>query len=572
MLARSLRVLLGFGLFMAALYGLALLHGQQAAPGTSGEGTSDLPPVPKGVEVLARGPVHEAFATPTAEPAPTKSVAKQPPKTLDELPPEEKPEGEAVWIGGYWHWDDDRNDFLWVTGIWRVQPPGKQWIAGYWREDGSNWQWVPGYWAAVAAKEEAAQQVTYLPEPPKPPDVAMPAEPPAPDTFWVPGCWEWRGSAYVWRAGYWAKVQPGYVWVPAHFRWTPGGYIYIAGYWDLAIKARGVMYAPVAVDTSVVGASFVYTPVYAVPETVVVDAFFVRPCYCHYYFGDYYAPVYREWGFESTIVYSRRHYDSVIVYERWERRSDPTWLSVQIDIYNGRSAGTLATPPRTLVQQNTIIQQNITNVTNVTTITNNTTNINTTNVKNVSNTQMLMPASKLASTKGVSMVRLDDTARTQARQQAQAIQQVAVQRTKAEAPVPGGAPKEPRVASLNVPKPQPVGPRPSPSATATRPATATTNAKPAAGPVNPNLPKSSAPTNSAIKQTGGTSTATPGARPAGTAPNGQPARPQGNQPPGNHPNAQNQKMPPTQPNRPQQQRPEQKQEKDKKKPQNQQDR
>jgi len=43
-----------------------------------------LPAVPKGVEVLARGPVHEAFAAPTTDPVPTNPVPKEPPKTLDE--------------------------------------------------------------------------------------------------------------------------------------------------------------------------------------------------------------------------------------------------------------------------------------------------------------------------------------------------------------------------------------------------------------------------------------------------------------------------------------------------------
>src|SRR6516162_7694295 len=95
---RSYRLLLGIGVLTVALYGIAIMHGQEAAPPSSGGASSDLPPVPKGVEVLARGPVHEAFATPTTEPAPTKSVAKKPPQMLDELPPDQKPEGEAVWI------------------------------------------------------------------------------------------------------------------------------------------------------------------------------------------------------------------------------------------------------------------------------------------------------------------------------------------------------------------------------------------------------------------------------------------------------------------------------------------
>lgn len=545
MRVRLLRGVAATGFLAVGLGALALVRGQQAEQAPSG----DLPAVPKGVEVLARGPVHEAFATPTAEPQATKSVPKQPPKPLDELPPEEKPEGAVVWIGGYWHWDDERNDFLWVTGIWRVVPPGKQWIAGYWRDDGDKWQWVPGYWTAAAPPEQTSQQVTYLPEPPKPPEVAMPTDPPAQDTFWVPGSWEWRGGAYVWRAGYWARVQPGYVWVAAHYRWTPGGYIYIPGYWDVAIRARGVMYAPVIVDPAVVGVAFVYTPTYVVPETVVVDAFFVRPCTCHYYFGDYYEVRYRDYGFESTIVYSRRHYDSVIVYERWERRSDPTWFSVQLDVTLGRSEGRLPTPPRTLVQQNTIIQQNITNVTNVTNVTNNTTNI----TKNVSNTQMLMPASQLAKAKGIQMVPLDATTRAQAKQQAQAIQQVSAQRTRAETPVAGGLIGQPRTASLDVPKSKPVGP----TTTSSRPATTATNTtnQPSAT-ATTNVPKGTTGTSS-IRQTGGVGNAKSNLLPAGTLPNGQQAKMPGGPPPssqpprvappGTPPNGQTAKTPPPPP-------------------------
>ncbi len=52
------------------------------------------------VEVLARGPVHEAYAEPTErEPVPTPIVNKEPPKPIEELPPDQKPEGDNVqWI------------------------------------------------------------------------------------------------------------------------------------------------------------------------------------------------------------------------------------------------------------------------------------------------------------------------------------------------------------------------------------------------------------------------------------------------------------------------------------------
>ena len=149
MLARSFRPGLMFLILGGGLLLLPALRGQDAAPDDAP------PPVPKGVEVLARGPVHEAFATLTAEPQPTKAVPKKPPKPLQEMPPDEKPEGNSIWIGGYWAWDDDRSDFLWVSGVWRTPPPGKQWVAGYWREQDDGAQWVPGFWTAGPAKEDA---------------------------------------------------------------------------------------------------------------------------------------------------------------------------------------------------------------------------------------------------------------------------------------------------------------------------------------------------------------------------------------------------------------------------------
>jgi hypothetical protein len=456
-----------------------------------------MPPVPKGVEVLARGPIHEAFATPTTEPIPTKPVPKEPPKAIDEMPPDQKPEGDVVWIGGYWAWDDERNDFLWVSGIWRTLPPGKRWVAGYWKQDGAQWNWVPGFWAAAENHELTSQQVNYLPKPPEPPQTAPPGEAPADDAFYVPGHWAfhdagyvtlnggtvWREAGYSWSPGYWARVQPGYVWVPAHYRWTPAGYIYVAGYWDLAVSRRGVLYAPVVFEAGVVGPTFVYTPAYAVPETVVLDFMFVRPCYCHYYFGDYYGPAYRGWGFESCIVYSRGHYDAIFVYERYEHRYEPRWEAARFELILARDQGRAPLPPRTLIQQNTIIQQNVT-VNNVNVVNNNTT-INRT----VTNNQMLMPASQLAAAKGVRTVPLDASTRVQAQQQAQAIQQVALQRNQTEVPVPAGKPIQPRAATLNVPAPRPAGAPLTPAAAAS---SAARTAQPG-GSARPGQPQTAGP-------------------------------------------------------------------------------
>lgn len=419
--------------------------------------------IPRGVEVMARGPIHEAFATPTTEPAASMLIPKQPPQTLQEMPPEQKPDGDVVWVSGYWAWDDDRKDFLWVSGIWRTLPPGKQWVAGYWRQAADQWQWVGGYWAQ-APQQNTDQEVTYYPAPPPPPTTAPVGEPPAPDSFYVPGSWVWTGDNYAWRSGYWAKVQPGYVWVPGHYRWTPSGYIYIAGYWDYSIAQRGVLFAPVVVDPAMVSVGFVYTPSFVVRDRIIVDSLFIRPSVGFYYFGDYYGPAYREWGFTSAVVYTRVGYDPLFTYARWEYRDEPRWASVQLEISLGRSAGTVACPPRTLVQQNTVVN-NVTNVTNVTNANN--TNINNTNINNtsinkstVNNNTVLMPASQMAEAKSgaVKVVSIPPAARAQAAQQAQAVQQVAAQRKQQEVAVaPAGASAKPRVSSLKVPQAQPVG-------------------------------------------------------------------------------------------------------------------
>lgn len=62
-------------------------------------------------------------------------------EAIEEVPPEQKPTGDNVdWIPGYWAWDDERTDFLWVSGIWRSLPPGRQWVSGYWAKSGRDSQ------------------------------------------------------------------------------------------------------------------------------------------------------------------------------------------------------------------------------------------------------------------------------------------------------------------------------------------------------------------------------------------------------------------------------------------------
>src|SRR5687767_8167281 len=57
----------------------------------------DAPANADNVEVLARGPLHEAFAQPvTFNPEPGPVVTKAPPAPIEELPAEQKPAGDNV--------------------------------------------------------------------------------------------------------------------------------------------------------------------------------------------------------------------------------------------------------------------------------------------------------------------------------------------------------------------------------------------------------------------------------------------------------------------------------------------
>ena len=92
------------------------------------------------------GPLHEAFLSPRKDRSPFR-IEKAPPPPLSERPAVDPPNGIAEWIEGYWEWDAGRKDFVWVTGTWRVAPPGRFWVNGYWKRDDQGWYRVPGFWS-----------------------------------------------------------------------------------------------------------------------------------------------------------------------------------------------------------------------------------------------------------------------------------------------------------------------------------------------------------------------------------------------------------------------------------------
>src|SRR5206468_12301606 len=183
---------------------------------------------------------------------------------------------------GYWSWDDDKQDYLWVSGFWRVPPPNRNWVPGSWRTVNGQWQWTGGFWA-----EAAQPEITYLPQPPAPVPDAGPSTPaPGADYLYAPGCYVYREARYAWRPGFWYVHRPGWVYVPAHYSWTPYGYVFVDGYWDFPLRQRGVLFAPVYFSPVVYARpAFIYTPRYVVYDDALYGALFVRPG-GGYYFGD----------------------------------------------------------------------------------------------------------------------------------------------------------------------------------------------------------------------------------------------------------------------------------------------
>lgn len=281
--------------------------------------------IDENMEVLDAGPVHEAFAeTSVSDTEPGIIVPKTPPDPIEEVPPEhEDLEEGAVWISGYWAWDNDRNDFIWISGTWRVPPSGREWTAGYWVEAEGGYQWISGYWTNSTVAE-----AEYLPQPPETLDEGPNSGAPSDDHAWVPGCWVWDDGYYVWRPGYWMRMRPDRIWVPAYYVWTPHGYIFAGGYWDYVIARRGILYAPVffhhRIYTRII---FPFTPSFVIGFSVFSDSLFVRPRYRHYYFGNYYASKYYKRGIYPWFYkHKRRHvYDPIYAHERFKHRRVRDW-------------------------------------------------------------------------------------------------------------------------------------------------------------------------------------------------------------------------------------------------------
>jgi len=307
-------------------------------------------PKQEGIEVLTRGPIHEAFAQPTAsKPTAPLKVTKKPPEPINEIPPDQKPEGDQVqWIPGYWAFDDERADFLWVSGIWRAPPPDRHWLPGYWQQVEGGFAWTSGYWGV-----RADATVELLPAPPEPVEEAVPVQPNV-NTIYVPGVWMYRENRYGWRPGHWMACHPGWVWSPAHYYWTPGGYVFVNGFWDYDLDHRGICFAPAYFDARVYQRpGWAYRPRHAIAADFLLGSLFVHVGANQYYFGDYYDPAYARRGFTPWVDLriGGSAFDPLFGYYRWQHRGDAGWETALRTQYTARRDNPASRPPKTLAQQ-----------------------------------------------------------------------------------------------------------------------------------------------------------------------------------------------------------------------------
>jgi hypothetical protein len=305
-----------------------LLSAAARAEEPRGVPTAPVAPTTGGVDVMTRGPIHEAFAQPISTgDVKQLAVPKRPPEAIEEIPPDAKPADEnAMWIGGYWAWNDDRKDFDWVSGVWRVPPPGQRWVAGYWTPAQGGYSWVAGFW-----NSETTEDVAYYPEPPASMEEGPTSAAPSANYVWIAGCWRWVNSRYAWQPGHWVVGQQGWVWVPTSYCWSPRGWILCNGYWDYGFDRRGLLFAPVYFTGPIYQRpGYVFSPTIVLDPGLLTNYMFVRPGYCHYYFGDYYANTYSGLGIYPWFAvgnYRGYAYDPLFSYYRWRNESrDPNWV------------------------------------------------------------------------------------------------------------------------------------------------------------------------------------------------------------------------------------------------------
>ncbi|WP_406693865.1 hypothetical protein V5E97_22780 [Singulisphaera sp. Ch08] len=216
---------------------------------------SPLPPAADSLGVQAgelepaNAPLHDVLRLSETRPK-HERAPKSPPPPVAERASTDRPAPSARWFGGYWSWDPGRDDFVWVSGAWRVPPANSIWVESRWMRDAEGWYRVPGFWnprQARTDRDAAPATATVTETTPASPDAntagwrlsgppadrpaESPGPAPGPDYFYIPGQYIPDGDRATWKSGFWAQVQPGWDWVPARWARQADGWHYRGGYW-----------------------------------------------------------------------------------------------------------------------------------------------------------------------------------------------------------------------------------------------------------------------------------------------------------------------------------------------------
>lgn len=225
--------------------------------------------------------LHEAYVPRDNGPPIFSAVGAVPPATMAELPPAQE-DLQTKWMPGYWAWSPNNKNFIWITGAWRVPPPGMTWVPGEWLFfDTLGWAWLNGFWA-----QKPLSQLAPIDLAPEDPAQEKPGFPDSSNYFWNPGYWSFKSAEkkYEWMSGNWELLEASWILVPAHYEWRPSGYVFVPAYWDWPINLRGQAYHPVSVAKLSRDESF--TPTVKLDDKQIYHALIVRyPDYlylCHH--------------------------------------------------------------------------------------------------------------------------------------------------------------------------------------------------------------------------------------------------------------------------------------------------
>lgn len=185
-------------------------------------------------------PLHEVFL-PSGTVSARVHSSKPPPSPIIERPTANRPGPLASWVPGYWAWSQSGDDFVWVSGTWRVPPRDQVWVNGQWVRDAKGWARVPGSWSprlseTAAVDRSLERAVAVRPAwrttgPPADPPGEAPGPAPDADAFYVPGHYAPDGDRLTWKPGFWTSSQPGWDWVPSRWVRRPDGWNFRLGYW-----------------------------------------------------------------------------------------------------------------------------------------------------------------------------------------------------------------------------------------------------------------------------------------------------------------------------------------------------